>query len=218
MPFIEDQFKHASSPRLKRWAAEYMVKEDCKDCNGSRLNKESRFFKIDGLNIAEVSNMDIQELQKWINSLESKLSEKQNIIAKEIIKELRKRVQFLVDVGLNYLSLNRSSRSLSGGESQRIRLATQIGSQLTDVLYILDEPSIGLHQRDNQKLINSLKELRDIGNSIIVVEHDKDMIMAADHVIDMGPGAGIHGGQIIAEGNTKDFIKNSSITIDYLKW
>ena len=160
--------------------------------------------------------MDIKELQKWINSLESKLSEKQNIIAKEIIKELRKRVQFLVDVGLNYLSLNRSSRSLSGGESQRIRLATQIGSQLTDVLYILDEPSIGLHQRDNQKLINSLKELRDIGNSIIVVEHDKDMIMAADHVIDIGPGAGIHGGQIIAEGNAKDFIKNSSITIDYL--
>ena len=217
VPFIEDQFKHASSSRLKRWAAEYMVKEDCKDCNGSRLNKESRFFKIDGLNIAEVSNMDIQELQKWINSLKSKLSEKQNIIAKEIIKELRKRVQFLVDVGLNYLSLNRSSRSLSGGESQRIRLATQIGSQLTDVLYILDEPSIGLHQRDNQKLINSLKELRDIGNSIIVVEHDKDMIMAADHVIDIGPGAGIHGGQIIAEGNAKNFIKNSSITIDYLK-
>ena len=208
VPFIEDQFKHASSPRLKRWAAEYMVKENCEDCNGSRLNKESRFFKIDGLNIAEVSNMDIQELQKWINSLESKLSEKQNIIAKEIIKELRKRVQFLVDVGLNYLSLNRSSKSLSGGESQRIRLATQIGSQLTDVLYILDEPSIGLHQRDNQKLINSLKELRDIGNSIIVVEHDKDMIMAADYVIDIGPGAGIHGGQIIAEGNAKDFIKN----------
>jgi len=217
VPFIEDQFKHASSTKLKRWASEYMVKEDCKSCNGSRLNKESRFFKIDDINIAEVSNMDIQELQKWINSLESKLSVKQNIIAKEIIKELRKRVQFLVDVGLNYLSLNRSSRSLSGGESQRIRLATQIGSQLTDVLYILDEPSIGLHQRDNQKLINSLKELRDIGNSIIVVEHDKDMIMAADHVIDIGPGAGIHGGQIIAQGNAKDFIKNSSITIDYLK-
>ena len=217
VPFIEDQFKHASSPRLKRWAAEYMIKEDCKCCNGSRLNKESCFFKIDNLNIAEVSNMDIQELQKWINSLESKLSEKQNIIAKEIIKELRKRVQFLVDVGLNYLSLNRSSSSLSGGESQRIRLATQIGSQLTDVLYILDEPSIGLHQRDNQKLINSLKELRDIGNSIIVVEHDKEMIMAADHIIDIGPGAGINGGQIIAKGNAKDFMKNSSITIDYLK-
>ena len=217
VPFIEDQFKHASSPRLKRWAAEYMIKEDCKCCNGSRLNKESCFFKIDDLNIAEVSNMDIQELHKWINSLESKLSEKQNIIAKEIIKELSKRVQFLLDVGLNYLSLNRSSSSLSGGESQRIRLATQIGSQLTDVLYILDEPSIGLHQRDNQKLINSLKELRDIGNSIIVVEHDKEMIMAADHIIDIGPGAGINGGQIIAKGNAKDFMKNSSITIDYLK-
>ena len=217
VPFIENQFKHASSPRLKRWAAEYMIKEDCKCCNGSRLNKESCFFKIDNLNIAEVSNMDIQELQKWINSLESKLSEKQNIIAKEIIKELSKRVQFLLDVGLNYLSLNRSSSSLSGGESQRIRLATQIGSQLTDVLYILDEPSIGLHQRDNQKLINSLKELRDIGNSIIVVEHDKEMIMAADHIIDIGPGAGINGGQIIAKGNAKDFMKNSSITIDYLK-
>ena len=217
VPFIEDQFKHASSPRLKRWAAEFMIKEDCKCCNGSRLNKESCFFKIDDLNIAEVSNMDIQELQKWINSLESKLSEKQNIIAKEIIKELSKRVQFLLDVGLNYLSLNRSSSSLSGGESQRIRLATQIGSQLTDVLYILDEPSIGLHQRDNQKLINSLKELRDIGNSIIVVEHDKEMIMAADHIIDIGPGAGINGGQIIAKGNAKDFMKNSSITIDYLK-
>jgi len=217
IPFIEDQFKNASSPRLKRWAADYMVKENCKECKGSRLNKESRFFKIDGLNIAEVSNMDIKELQSWINNLDSKLSEKQNIIAKEIIKELRKRVQFLIDVGLNYLSLNRSSRSLSGGESQRIRLATQIGSQLTDVLYILDEPSIGLHQRDNQKLINSLKDLRDIGNSVIVVEHDKDMIMAADHVIDIGPGAGIHGGQIIAEGKANEFIKESSLTIDYLK-
>jgi len=194
-----------------------MIKENCTHCQGSRLNKESRFFKIDGLNIAEVSNMDIQELKNWIENLESKLSEKQNIIAKEIIKELRKRVQFLIDVGLNYLSLNRSSRSLSGGESQRIRLATQIGSQLTDVLYILDEPSIGLHQRDNQKLIHSLKDLRDIGNSVIVVEHDKDMIMAADHIIDIGPGAGIHGGQIIAEGNAEEFIKKSTLTIDYLK-
>ena len=217
VPFLEDQFKNASSPRLKRWAGEYMIKENCKHCQGSRLNKESRFFKIDGLNIAEVSNMDIQELKNWIENLESKLSEKQNIIAKEIIKELRKRVQFLIDVGLNYLSLNRSSRSLSGGESQRIRLATQIGSQLTDVLYILDEPSIGLHQRDNQKLIHSLKDLRDIGNSVIVVEHDKDMIMAADHIIDIGPGAGIHGGQIIAEGNAEEFIKKSTLTIDYLK-
>ena len=217
VPFIEDQFKNASSPRLKRWAADYMIKDNCKNCNGSRLNKESLFFKIDNQNIAEISKLNIQELQKWINTLESKLSKKQNIIAKEIIKELDKRIQFLLDVGLNYLSLNRTSKSLSGGESQRIRLATQIGSQLTDVLYILDEPSIGLHQRDNQKLINSLKELRDIGNSIIVVEHDKEMILAADHIIDIGPAAGIKGGKIIAQGNINDFLKQSSITIDYLK-
>ena len=217
VPFIEDQFKNASSPRLKRWAADYMIKDNCKNCNGSRLNKESLFFKIDNQNIAEISKLNIQELQKWINTLESKLSKKQNIIAKEIIKELDKRIQFLLDVGLNYLSLNRTSKSLSGGESQRIRLATQIGSQLTDVLYILDEPSIGLHQRDNQKLINSLKELRDIGNSIIVVEHDKEMILAADHIIDIGPAAGIKGGKIIAQGNINDFLKKSSITIDYLK-
>ena len=217
VPFIEDQFKNASSPRLKRWAADYMIEDNCKNCNGSRLNKESLFFKIDNQNIAEISKLNIQELQKWINTLESKLSKKQNIIAKEIIKELDKRIQFLLDVGLNYLSLNRSSKSLSGGESQRIRLATQIGSQLTDVLYILDEPSIGLHQRDNQKLINSLKELRDIGNSIIVVEHDKEMILAADHIIDIGPAAGIQGGKIIAQGNINDFLKKSSITIDYLK-
>ena len=160
--------------------------------------------------------MDIQELKIWIDKLEDKLSEKQNIIAKEIIKELKKRTQFLLDVGLDYLSLNRSSKSLSGGESQRIRLATQIGSQLTDVLYILDEPSIGLHQRDNQKLIKSLQNLRDMGNSVIVVEHDKDMIMAADYIIDIGPGAGIHGGKIIAQGDRKDFIKQDSLTIDYL--
>ena len=216
VPFIEDQFKNASSPRLKRWAAEYMIKENCSECEGSRLNKEARFFKIDNKNIAEVANMDIQELKKWIDKLEEKLSEKQKIIAKEIIKELQKRVQFLLDVGLDYLSLNRSSKSLSGGESQRIRLATQIGSQLTDVLYILDEPSIGLHQRDNQKLIKSLQNLRDIGNSIIVVEHDKDMILAADHVIDIGPGAGIHGGEIIAQGTASNFITQQSLTIDYL--
>ena len=217
VPFIEDQFKNASSPRLKRWAADYMIKDNCKNCNGSRLKKESLFFKIDNQNIADISKLNIQELQKWINTLESKLSKKQNIIAKEIIKELDKRIQFLLDVGLNYLSLNRTSKSLSGGESQRIRLATQIGSQLTDVLYILDEPSIGLHQRDNQKLINSLKELRDIGNSIIVVEHDKEIILAADHIIDIGPAAGIQGGKIIAQGNINDFLKKSSITIDYLK-
>ena len=214
--FIEDQFKNSSSTKLRRWASEFMVKKECEICNGSRLKKESLFFKIDEKNISEVAEMDIIELKKWIDSLESKLNEKQKIIGNEIIKELSKRIQFLIDVGLNYLSLNRSSRSISGGESQRIRLATQIGSQLTDVLYILDEPSIGLHQRDNQKLIQSLKKLRDIGNSIIVVEHDKDMIMSADHIIDIGPGAGIHGGSIIAQGNIKEFLSKGSLTIDYL--
>ena len=214
--FIEDQFKNSSSTKLRRWASEFMVKKECEKCNGSRLKKESLFFKIDKKNISEVAEMDIIELKKWIDSLESKLNEKQKIIGNEIIKELSKRIQFLIDVGLNYLSLNRSSRSISGGESQRIRLATQIGSQLTDVLYILDEPSIGLHQRDNQKLIQSLKKLRDIGNSIIVVEHDKDMIMSADHIIDIGPGAGIHGGSIIAQGNIKEFLSKGSLTIDYL--
>ena len=160
--------------------------------------------------------MDIVQLKTWLDKLEPKLSHKQQIIAKEIIKELKKRVQFLIDVGLNYLNLNRSAKTLSGGESQRIRLATQIGSQLTDVLYILDEPSIGLHQRDNQKLIQSLKELRDLGNSIIVVEHDKDMITEADYVIDLGPGAGTLGGSIIAEGNADLFIKKPSLTTDYI--
>ena len=214
--FIEDQFKNSSSSKIRRWASEFMVKKECEKCNGSRLKKESLFFKIDEKNISEVANMDIIELKKWVDNLESKLNDKQKIIGNEIIKELSKRIQFLIDVGLNYLSLNRSSRSISGGESQRIRLATQIGSQLTDVLYILDEPSIGLHQRDNQKLIQSLKKLRDLGNSIIVVEHDKDMIMSADHIIDIGPGAGIHGGSIIAQGNIKEFLSKGSLTIDYL--
>jgi len=214
---IEEIAKFDTSPVLKRWANEFMQDIDCQDCQGQRLNKESLNFKIDQKNIAEVSNLDIQELHEWIEHLENKLSEKQKIIAKEILKELRKRIQFLIDVGLNYLSLNRSSKSLSGGESQRIRLATQIGSQLTDVLYILDEPSIGLHQKDNQKLIKSLKNLRNIGNSILVVEHDKDMILSADHIIDIGPKAGIHGGKIIAQGNSEEFMTQNSLTIDYLK-
>ena len=201
--FLEEQYKNSSSPKLKRWASEYMNKVNCRKCNGSRLNKEAQYFKIDDKNISEVAQMDILSLKKWLQQLESKLSNKQRIIAKEILKELNKRVQFLIDVGLNYLNLNRSAKTLSGGESQRIRLATQIGSQLTDVLYILDEPSIGLHQRDNQKLIQSLKELRDVGNSVIVVEHDKDMILEADYVLDLGPGAGIHGGNIIAKGTSR---------------
>lgn len=214
--FIDDQFKSASSPKLKRWASDYMNKVNCSECESSRLNKEARYFKLDGRNISDVSNFDIHELKKWLGSLEESMDEKQIIIAKEILKELHKRVQFLLDVGLNYLSLNRSSKTLSGGESQRIRLATQIGSQLTDVLYILDEPSIGLHQRDNQKLIQSLKELRDVGNSVIVVEHDKDMILHADYVLDLGPGAGIHGGHIVASGTANELLQSSSLTTDYL--
>ena len=214
--FLEEQHKKSSSPKLKRWAANYMNKVNCKICKGTRLNKESQYFKIDDKNISEVAQMDIRSLKRWLNQLETKLSYKQQIIAKEILKELNKRVQFLLDVGLNYLNLNRSARSLSGGESQRIRLATQIGSQLTDVLYILDEPSIGLHQRDNQKLIQSLKELRDVGNSVIVVEHDKDMILEADYVLDLGPGAGQHGGNVIAKGTAQDFVKSPSLTTDYI--
>ena len=214
--FLEDQYFNSSSPKLRRWAGDYMSKIDCKDCEGSRLNLESRHFLIDNKNISQVAQLDIKGLQSWLNDLPEKIDKKQNIIAKEILKELNKRVQFLLDVGLEYLSLNRSSKSLSGGESQRIRLATQIGSQLTDVLYILDEPSIGLHQRDNQKLIQSLKDLRDIGNSVIVVEHDKDMILSADHIIDVGPGAGHQGGEIIAEGNLIEFKKSNSTTVKYL--
>ena len=214
--FLDEQYKNSSSPKLKRWAADYMNKVDCKECKGSRLNQEAQHFKIDQKNISEVARMDILSLKEWLHQLEGKLSEKQQIIAKEILKELNKRVQFLLDVGLNYLNLNRSAKTLSGGESQRIRLATQIGSQLTDVLYILDEPSIGLHQRDNQKLIQSLKELRDVGNSVIVVEHDKDMILEADYVLDLGPGAGVHGGHIIAEGTANEFIKSPSLTTDYI--
>ena len=214
--FLEDQYFNSSSPKLRRWAGDYMTKIDCKDCEGTRLNLESRHFLIDNKNISQVAQLDIKGLQSWLFELPQKLDKKQNIIAKEILKELNKRVQFLLDVGLEYLSLNRSSKSLSGGESQRIRLATQIGSQLTDVLYILDEPSIGLHQRDNQKLIQSLKDLRDIGNSVIVVEHDKDMILSADHIIDVGPGAGLQGGEIIAEGNLEQFKKSNSTTVKYL--
>ena len=214
--FLEEQHKKSSSLKLKRWAANYMNKVNCKICKGTRLNKESQYFKIDDKNISEVAQMDIMNLKKWLYQLETKISYKQQIIAKEILKELKKRVQFMLDVGLNYLNLNRSARSLSGGESQRIRLATQIGSQLTDVLYILDEPSIGLHQRDNQKLIQSLKELRDVGNSVIVVEHDKDMILEADFVLDLGPGAGQHGGNVIAKGTAREFVKSPSLTTDYI--
>ncbi len=214
--FIENQYKTADSTSLKRWAKDYMDKVECDECQGSRLRKESLFFKINNQNIAELAHKDIVELANWFQDLESNLSEKQLKISEEVIKEIKTRLQFLLDVGLNYLSLNRSSKSLSGGEAQRIRLATQIGSQLVGVLYILDEPSIGLHQRDNNKLINSLVSLRDIGNSVIVVEHDKEMIERADHVIDIGPEAGKHGGEIISEGTPDELKKHHTLTADYL--
>ncbi|MBE9468823.1 MAG: excinuclease ABC subunit UvrA [Bacteroidetes bacterium] len=194
----------------------FIKKTTCPECNGSRLRKESMCFKIAGKNISELSNMDIDELYAWFANVEDKLSEKQNKIAKEIFKEIRTRLTFLIDVGLNYLSINRSARSLSGGESQRIRLATQIGSQLVNVLYILDEPSIGLHQKDNLKLIHSLQQLRDAGNSVIVVEHDKEMMQCADHIIDMGPFAGKLGGEVVAQGSYKEILKSNSLTAQYL--
>ncbi|WP_055446411.1 excinuclease ABC subunit UvrA [Lacinutrix mariniflava] len=214
--FIDSQYQNAESTSLKRWAKDYMDKVKCPVCEGSRLRKESLYFKVAGKNIAELANKDIVDLAEWFDGLEKDLSEKQIKIAEEIIKEIRARLQFLLDVGLTYLSLNRSSKSLSGGEAQRIRLATQIGSQLVGVLYILDEPSIGLHQRDNEKLINSLVALRDIGNSVIVVEHDKDMIERADHVIDIGPRAGKHGGEIISQGTPKQLLKEKTLTAEYL--
>ncbi len=214
--FIENQFKTSDSTSIKRWAKEYMDNVICHECDGSRLKKESLYFKINNNNIADLAGKDIIDLAKWFNELESNLSEKQLKISEEIIKEIKTRLQFLLDVGLDYLSLNRSSKSLSGGEAQRIRLATQIGSQLVGVLYILDEPSIGLHQRDNNKLINSLVSLRDIGNSVIVVEHDKEMIERADHVIDIGPRAGKHGGEIISEGSPKELKEHDTLTADYM--
>ncbi|PSG88517.1 excinuclease ABC subunit UvrA [Aurantibacter aestuarii] len=214
--FIESQYETAESTSLKRWAKEYMDKIECPECQGSRLRKESLYFKVNKKNIAELANADIVDLADWFKNLPKHLEKNQLKIAEEVIKEINARLQFLLDVGLNYLSLNRSSKSLSGGEAQRIRLATQIGSQLVGVLYILDEPSIGLHQRDNEKLINSLESLRDIGNSVIVVEHDKDMIERADHVIDIGPRAGKHGGQIISEGKPGDLVKENTLTADYI--
>jgi excinuclease ABC subunit A len=214
--FIQNTFDANESTSLKRWAKEYMDKIPCPECNGTRLRKESLYFKVNEKNIAELAHMDVVELAEWFKNLEKNLSETQQKIASEIIKEVRSRLQFLVDVGLTYLALDRSSKSLSGGEAQRIRLATQIGSQLVGVLYILDEPSIGLHQRDNERLIYSLKQLREIGNSVIVVEHDKEMIESADHVIDIGPAAGRHGGEIVSEGTPEEIKKHHTLTADYL--
>lgn len=195
---------------------DYRTKVICPSCKGARLRQESLHFKIDGKNISELAAMDISLLMEWFESVEDRLDERQKVIASEILKEIRTRLGFLLDVGLNYLTLDRSSKTLSGGEAQRIRLATQIGSQLVNVLYILDEPSIGLHQRDNERLINSLKNLRDIGNSVLVVEHDKDMILEADYVIDMGPAAGLNGGLVVAQGTPKEILKANSLTADYL--
>jgi excinuclease ABC subunit A len=214
--FIEQTYKNNDSTSLQRWAKEFMDNVTCPDCEGSRLRKESMYFRVNEKNIAELAHMDIVQLVEWFDHLNVTLSRKQQQIATELLKEIRERLQFLLDVGLDYLSINRSAKSLSGGEAQRIRLATQIGSQLVGVLYILDEPSIGLHQRDNEKLINSLISLRDTGNSVIVVEHDKDMIERADHVIDIGPRAGKFGGEIISEGTPQEILKHDTLTAQYL--
>jgi len=214
--FIENQYKASDSNSIKRWAKEFMDEMDCETCNANRLKKEALYFKINNKNISELAKLDISELAEWFSKIEEKLTKKQLKIASEILKEIRTRIQFLLDVGLDYLALDRSSKSLSGGEAQRIRLATQIGSQLVGVLYILDEPSIGLHQRDNEKLIKSLINLRDVGNSVIVVEHDKDMIEHADFVLDIGPGAGVHGGEIVSEGTFEELKQHDTLTADYL--
>ncbi|HOO19467.1 MAG TPA: excinuclease ABC subunit UvrA, partial [Paludibacteraceae bacterium] len=215
--YLEMQQEESASATEQKWAHQYSKSVICPECNGARLKKESLHFRIHDKNIAELSEMNISELYQWVNTVEDYLSEKQRKIASEILKEIRNRLQFMLDVGLSYLSLNRSSESLSGGESQRIRLATQIGSQLVNVLYILDEPSIGLHQRDNLQLIHSLKQLRDNGNSIIVVEHDKNIMLAADYLIDLGPGAGRMGGEIVFAGEPAKMLEADTLTSSYLK-
>lgn len=210
-------YNDTSSEKIRQWAEEFMMVDTCPDCGGARLKKESLHFKIDGKNISELAEMDLQGLYEWINSVEENLSERQQTIAREVLKEIRLRVGFLLHVGLDYLSLNRPARTLSGGEAQRIRLATQIGSQLTGITYILDEPSIGLHQRDNQRLIESLKELSEIGNTVLVVEHDKDIMLASDYIIDLGPGAGKHGGDLVGFGTPEEFLHTDTLTAAYLK-
>jgi excinuclease ABC subunit A len=215
--FIERQAEEDTTPGIKRWAESFMNKKPCPVCEGTRLKKEAIFFRINDKNISELGQMGLGNLAIWFEGLEKRMTQRQIAIATEPLKEIRSRLGFLIDVGLEYLTLNRSSRTLSGGEAQRIRLATQIGAQLVGVLYILDEPSIGLHQRDNHRLINSLKALRDLGNSVIVVEHDRDMMVESDHLIDVGPGAGVHGGRIIAQGPPADLIQGESLTAAYLR-
>ena len=214
--FIKDQLNNNESKNLRRWALQFVDIKKCKSCEGSRLKIESRSFKINNKDIFQLSEMDLSDLKDWFDNLDNKLTDKEVRISEEIIKEILIRIQFLIDVGLEYLTLSRSSRSLSGGEAQRVRLATQVGSQLVGVLYILDEPSIGLHQKDNLKLIDSLKKLRDSGNSVIVVEHDREMIMSSDHIIDLGPFAGVKGGDLIYEGTPNNIKKAKTITADYL--
>ena len=214
--FIIEQNDENASPAIKRWATSFMNETQCPECHGARLKKEALYFKINDKNISELAEMNIVNLAQWFEELPKHLDKKQKEIATDVLAEIKKRIDFLLNVGIDYLNLNRPAKTLSGGEAQRIRLATQIGSLLTGILYILDEPSIGLHQRDNQRLIESLKELRDIGNSIIVVEHDKDTMMAADYIVDIGPGAGKHGGEVTFEGTPKDVKKGKSLTCDYL--
>lgn len=209
-------FNNGQREELRNWAEDYMQLKPCESCGGARLKKESLWFKIAGRNIAELGNMNLDNLAAWLDGIELRISNKQNLIGKDVLKEIRERLQFLLDVGLTYLTLNRSSKTLSGGESQRIRLATQIGSQLQGITYVLDEPSIGLHQRDNHRLIDALKNLRDIGNSVLVVEHDKDIMLAADHLIDIGPKAGYHGGRIVAQGDPKHLLQLDTLTSGYL--
>jgi excinuclease ABC subunit A len=213
--FLSRQEQEGSSS-VQKWAQEYMNESVCPKCEGARLKKEALYFRIGDKNIAQLAEMGLSELQVWFDDAEKTMSDRQKAIAHEILKEIRARLGFLLNVGLNYLSIDRSSRTLSGGEAQRIRLATQIGSQLVGVLYILDEPSIGLHQRDNTRLITALKNLRDIGNSVLVVEHDKDMIMNADYVLDIGPKAGVHGGHVVAQGTPQELVKFDTLTADYI--
>ena len=216
IPFLEKQRKEGSE-KIRAWVKEFTDTKVCHECNGRRLKKEALHYRIAGKNISELAEWDLRKLSRWLERIEEKLDERQQLIASAILKELRKRIRFLLNVGLDYLSLNRPLRSLSGGEAQRIRLATQIGTQLVNVLYILDEPSIGLHQRDNMKLTQALKDLRDLGNTVIVVEHDKDMMLGSDYLVDIGPGAGIRGGRIVASGDPASFIKQKSVTAAYLK-
>ena len=213
--FISRHSEESSAP-IQRWAQSFMNKKECSSCKGTRIKKEAHYFKIGGKHIGDLAQMDIADLAVWFETAEDHLEEEKSIIAVEILKEIRARLGFIVEVGLTYLSLHRSAKTLSGGEAQRIRLATQIGSELMNVLYILDEPSIGLHQRDNTRLINSLKRLRDTGNSVIVVEHDKEMIETADHILDIGPRAGIHGGYIVNASPISALHNKDSLTNQYL--